>query len=163
MQGSLLSGGAGLASPVAGVIVGTNNNGDLAFHRAYFSIADYGHGADSATLTVDNGATTNKQNYSAPRSLSFAANYSDSVQVMANTIYHIELFTAADNQLGSSIGSASSNIAFDQSFSGASAYTLILSDGVGNAPLNPVPVPSTMLLFSTGIAGLAAVGRRKRS
>lgn len=28
---------------------------------------------------------------------------------------------------------------------------------------NPVPEPATLLLFGTGIAGLAAVGRRKRS
>jgi hypothetical protein len=43
-----------------------------------------------------------------------------------------------------------------------------VSLGQGEAELykltvNPVPEPATMILFGTGLAGLAAVGRRKRS
>ena len=34
---------------------------------------------------------------------------------------------------------------------------------LGESPSEPVPEPTTMLLFGIGIAGLAAVGRRKRS
>jgi hypothetical protein len=38
-------------------------------------------------------------------------------------------------------------------------YAIAVRDG----DVTSVPEPATMLLFGTGIAGLAAVGRRKRS
>ena len=46
-----------------------------------------------------------------------------------------------------------------------SSYGLpgITNVALGHSNGSPVPVPSTMLLFASGIAGLAAVGKRKRN
>lgn len=36
-------------------------------------------------------------------------------------------------------------------------------DGYGSTPTNPVPAPSTLLLFGTCLAGLATLGRKRRN
>jgi len=43
------------------------------------------------------------------------------------------------------------------------ALNIITSNSTGTGGGNPVPEPGTILLFGTGIAGLTAIGRRKKN
>ena len=56
---------------------------------------------------------------------------------------------------------------FDPTFTGASSYQIVLSDGVGNGPpegfggSTAVPEPSSPVLFICALLGFDYLGRRK--
>jgi len=77
------------------------------------------------------------------------------------------VYLYASGQIGSSGGSYYATvdplISFDPAYlhdGETLVFGILPADFV---PTAPVPEPATMLLFATGIAGLAAVGRKKRS
>ena len=50
----------------------------------------------------------------------------------------------------------------DPGFSGATDYSLLFSDGIGNSP-DTTPLPASLPLFATGLGALGMLGwRRKR-
>lgn len=82
----------------------------------------------------------------------------NNVEISPNTIYNIQLYAESFAQGGAATVIVDPYIEIASLF--ANDYHLDFSEGIGNAP---VPEPTTMLLFATGLAGLAATGRRKRN
>lgn len=96
--------------------------------------------------------------------VSFSRSYLDTLSLFSNVIYTLRI------QSDSVVAGAISNSFVDPVITilepnMANAYQLLLSPGVGNslAETNPVPEPTTMLLFGTGIIGLVGSRRRRKA
>lgn len=92
---------------------------------------------------------------------SFTKNYVDTLSLMSNRIYYVGLSAATRALPGSSYATADPYIQILNDEDGA--YQLNFSPGIGNNPdpTAPVPEPTTMLLFGTGIIGIVGSRRRK--
>lgn len=89
----------------------------------------------------------------------------DDILLESNKIYTITLTSFASSSTNSSsISYSDPYIEIDSSKIDSDQYTLIFSPGVNNIKSinSPVPEPTSMLLFSTGIVSLAAIGRKRR-
>jgi hypothetical protein len=62
---------------------------------------------------------------------------------------------------GSAYAYADPYIYLNSSTPNASQYGIVVSQGIGNAPLGSTPEPSSLVLLGSGVIGLAGVGRRK--
>jgi hypothetical protein len=90
------------------------------------------------------------------------------VDMLTNTPYTIEIFAAASvgtNSASSVVSFADPYIYIDPSVVGADQFSLVISDGIGNAPLASVPGPIAGaglpgLILASG--GLLAWWRKKR-
>lgn len=85
--------------------------------------------------------------------------YIDTMFLSPNIIHTISLYAYASTQNGFALAIADPYITVNDP-----DYTITFSPGINNIKneQSPVPEPTTMLLFSAGLAGLAAVGRRRR-
>lgn len=131
----------------------------------YSSITPAGIQYSQSVTTNTNGINQINTKNIAGNSAGYVAEIVDSILIQPNVEYKILLRTYTTAQIGGAYAYADPYIEIDPSFGNASSYQLVLSNGVGNAPLNPnpVPIPSTGLLFGSCIAGLTAVGRRRRT
>ncbi len=96
-----------------------------------------------------------------------AGQFSDTLAltVVSGQAVQVHLFIGAEEGFstgGDAFASADPYIFVDPSFAGANNYSIIVSDGVGNAPAT-TPLPAAFPLFATGLGTLGLLGwRRKR-
>jgi hypothetical protein len=85
------------------------------------------------------------------------------IEAVSGQVGTMELFTQASNTFllgGTADASADPFIFVDPSFPGASTYSVLVSDGVGNG-LTAVPEPAGFVLLGIGLAVLACSRRTK--
>ena len=111
----------------------------------------------------------------------FTGEYIDLITIQTNTEYRIQLLVQVWGWGYDVTAMADPYLYLDEDFLAAmgldpEAFTLVFSEGVnnykggsggtdpgGNPGTNPVPEPTTMLLFATGLLGLAGMSRRKKN
>jgi hypothetical protein len=81
--------------------------------------------------------------------------------IQSNTVYTIVEFASAAVIGGSAHAVADPHVFIDPSF-GLPGYSLILSNGVGNAPIPGVPEPDAWVMMLLGVCGVGGFGRASR-
>jgi hypothetical protein len=80
--------------------------------------------------------------------------------VIANSFYRIDLTaTAVVDGLGSASAFVDPYIQIDPSFADASKYTIVLSQGIGNAVAS-TPIPASLAMFATALLAMGAIAYR---
>ena len=119
---------------------------------AYASLYTDGSGADQTTDTACTDATCGATSFSGTLAL----------QAQSGLARQVTLLVIAENTYesgGSALASADPWIRVDPSFANAVNYSVVVSEGIGNAPLVAVPEPSSAALALAGL-GLMWVRRR---
>jgi hypothetical protein len=97
--------------------------------------------------------------------IAIAGSYTQSLSLMSNTEFEIEL-TATANPLGTSANAvADPYIQIDPSFAAATpGFSVLVSQGISNAPVSSTPEPSTvsLILVSLGFGITHLIQRRLR-
>ena len=92
-------------------------------------------------------------------------NGTQQVSLLTNTIYNITVraSASANTNTPASVSSwADPYIYIDPAFVGGDQFSLLISDGIGNAPLTTTPIPAALPLFLAGLAGMGFLGARRR-
>jgi hypothetical protein len=88
------------------------------------------------------------------------------MNVMSNTAVEVDQWSTTDLVQGSGTGAPYTSsgldpfISIDPSFTDANEFSIALSPGVGNGDIAPVPLPSSIWLAVSGLAGLGLFRRR---
>lgn len=89
------------------------------------------------------------------------------VSLRSNTEYTVEVYASAGagtNFDTSVIAWADPYIYIDPSFVGGDQFSLLISDGIGNAPISfGVPEPATSAILLLGFAGVRFLARRRKN
>jgi hypothetical protein len=81
----------------------------------------------------------------------------------SQTEVHFEVESIGDPFFaGNAAASADPYIFIAPSNADASAYNIVVSSNVGNAPLEATPIPAALPLFACGLGALSLLGRRKK-
>jgi hypothetical protein len=88
------------------------------------------------------------------------------LSVPVNTPIPVELTARAVSVLGTDLTDEvliDPSIQIDPSFLTGGEYSLAFSDGIGNSPISPTPLPASLPMFGVALIGLGALAWRRRS
>jgi hypothetical protein len=115
----------------------------------YLATASYG-----STYVYDNGI------YLVPYGPGSSFDRSDTVNLMEGVTYRVSLnltvtATSAFSQQTASVDPYFSDI--------PAGYQLLISEGVGDSPLSPTPLPATLPLLASGVGAIGLLGWRRKA
>jgi hypothetical protein len=88
-------------------------------------------------------------------------NRSDTIAaIMEGVVYSVTLDADADT--GNSAAYPTTTASIDPHFTYPSNYSLLISPGVGNAPVSSTQLPAALPLFATGLGALGLLGWRRQ-